>query len=65
VFEQEKAEKEKKSERELKARVLELESDYAEEQQKLIAITSDMTRQYAAMLQVFYCIVKKTINLFY
>jgi len=49
VFEQEKAEKEKKSERELKARVLELESDYAEEQQKLIAITSDMTRQYKQM----------------
>lgn len=49
VIEQEKAEKEKASEQELKARVAELEKDYEYEQEKLIAITSDMTRQYKQM----------------
>ena len=48
-MEQERAEKEKSSENELKSRVLELERDFIEEQEKLIAITSDMTRQYKQM----------------
>ena len=33
----------------MKARVFELEKDYSGEQEKLIAITSDMTRQYKQM----------------
>jgi hypothetical protein len=49
VIEQEKAEKEQAAENELRARVFELERDYKNEQEKLIAITSDMTRQYKQM----------------
>ena len=48
-MEQEKADKEKGSENELKARVFDLEKDFENEQAKLIAITSDMTRQYKQM----------------
>lgn len=49
MIEQEKAEKEKAAENELRARAFELERDYKNEQEKLIAITSDMTRQYKQM----------------
>lgn len=49
MIEQEKAEKEKAAENELRARAFELDRDYKNEQEKLIAITSDMTRQYKQM----------------
>jgi len=36
-----------------------------DEVNKLKTKIEEMSKEFAAMLQVFYCIVKKTINLFY
>lgn len=47
--EQDRADRAKAGENELKARVLELEQDYKDEKDKLFCIVSDMTRQYKQM----------------